>query len=358
MFVGLRARGVPAEGDGVRVSPTLPRRARSRRAPRQAPAARPSDAPPPDAGFTLVEVVVAATLLVVGVLATLALLDNGARVTSTSMARDTANSIAHEVTERAAGMRYTVNMNDLTDVRSGQLATPADRLRAAMDPTPPGGTRQSTDPTVAGNATPIAGAPEPWRTAAQWDLRRGATTYTVTYQACTRSEPVNGVLLMGPMDCSRPASGGPTTPPTPSAACTLSVLNAADVRDRLAAGADPGAITVRVQLLNLLGVEVCVKGTLEALNLGPLLAPLCQTLGDGTHALDTATGLLDSVVGVVGSRLALSVCPRADGTAPDDELPRGIATSTEVRATVSWREPGGGRAAKIVQSTVVRRGTS
>jgi hypothetical protein len=297
---------------------------------------------------------VASLLLVIGVLATAALLDRGAQATSTSLRRDTANAIAREMVERVHGMQYTILANDLTDVRTAAPRTPADRLRAAMDPTAPTGARQSTDPVIQGTRTPIADAPAPWATTAEWTLRRRNVPFTLTYQACTRSEAQNVVRVLGPADCDRPTTTTPTGPGSTLNGCMLALtLPASTIKDLIRH--DPGNVVVDVQLLNLVGVGACVQGTLNALQLGNLLTPLCKVLGDGTNALSSVTGLLNSILGPLASNVALSVCPTTNSTTSNPEPPAGIATSTEVHVTVSWRNPGASVDSKIVQSTVVRR---
>ena len=68
------------------------------------------------AGFTIIEVLVAATLLIISVLATLSMIDRPPPTTAVSKQRDVANALAQEMVERATGGRYTSTRNDLTDV--------------------------------------------------------------------------------------------------------------------------------------------------------------------------------------------------------------------------------------------------
>jgi Tfp pilus assembly protein PilV len=297
------------------------------------------------AGFTLVEVLVASTLLLVGVLALLPLLEGGMRTTSENLRRDTANAVAREVVERAQSLRYDVLRNDLTDVSATAPRTPADRLWASMDP----GAPASRAPVIQGTSTPIASATEPWRTTAEWRLTRGDTTFTVTYRACTRSAASNHVQLLGPYDCDRTA----TTPPAgtqTSGTCSLALMNP----NALQQVTDPDDVVAQVQLLNLLGVQACVTGTLGALNLSALVAPLCTVLGDAGYALNTVQGLLRGALGALGSDIALSVCPKPDGTAgpgfADD-----LASSTAVVTTVSWTAPGASSPTRVVERALIRR---
>ncbi|MGE4428422.1 MAG: hypothetical protein AB7G37_18360, partial [Solirubrobacteraceae bacterium] len=88
---------------------------------------------------------VAATLLIVGIFASLALLDRSTSATSASVKRDGANAIAEELVERATGSRFDVAHNDLVDRRSSSpgndsdgrplsTGTPAERFRRQLAP--------------------------------------------------------------------------------------------------------------------------------------------------------------------------------------------------------------------------------
>jgi len=298
-------------------------------------------------GFTLIEVVVASTLLVVGVLALLPLIDGGMRATTDSLRRDTANALARETIERAQSLRYDLVRNDLTDVGSTAPRTPAERLWAAMDP----GAPADRAPVIEGTTTPIAAAAEPWRTSAAWQVERDGVPFTVTYRACTRSAVVAHVAILGPYDCERTTSAAaPPAGTATSGTCSLALANAPE----LTAPSPPNDLVARVQLLSLVGVRACVGGTLAALDLSALSGPLCTVLGDGAHALGTVEGLLDGVLGPLASEVALSVCPTVDGT-PAPGFADGIAGSTDVTVTVSWTPPNGAAPAAIVERALVRR---
>ncbi|MGX6447148.1 type IV pilus modification PilV family protein [Patulibacter sp. S7RM1-6] len=311
---------------------------------------------PADDGFTLVEVLVAATLLVVGALATLALVDRGAEATGASLRQDTGNALAREMIERAQGARYTATENALTDRTAdagtadgeASASTPADRLRAAMDPTGD-----------AGGGTPTAVPATPWRTPTEWTVRHGSVTYTMSYRACTHSETTDQVRILGPYDCDR-SPDPPEGPISSEGGCTAALaLGVGELKDRIAR--HPQDVVVDVQLLNVLGLGACLAPTLDGLGLPRLMKPLCQVLGDGTNALSTVTGLLDSVLGPLASRISVAICPvpssaaAPSSTSPPEGADLGIATSTDVHVGVAWTEPTTGERKRIVQSTVVRR---
>lgn len=293
-------------------------------------------------GFTVIEVLVAATLLVVSVLATLSLLDNATRTTGVSKQRDVANAVAQEMIERATGGRYTISRNDLTDVDTASaLPGPADRLRAAMDPD---GDQVSSAVTP---ATPTSGT-LPVDAPQSWSLRRKNTTYTVSYRACTASDVYQQVQIAGPFDCNRPStnpSGGDTT--TTGGGCGLGVTPAS--------GAGAGDLVVKLQVLGIVGLDACMS-TLAS----PLFSAACTLLGSSLSlsslqdALLGSGGLLSSMLGglVGGSVGCTNQVEQVAAGARD-----GIGTSTRLAVTVAWTDLQG-RAHAISQSSLIRRGTT
>ena len=157
-------------------------------------------------GFTLVEVLVAATLLIMGVFATLALIDKrdpddgGEQAARRRQRRGSGDDRAcggwplHEHDQRPDGRRPA------TPAAPG----PADRMRLAMDPDGDQGSSAITPATVTSGTLPL-------NTPQSWSLRRKNTTYTVSYRACTASDPYQGVVILGPFDCTR-TGPDPTTP--------------------------------------------------------------------------------------------------------------------------------------------------
>lgn len=304
-----------------------------------------------DGGFTLVEVLVAATLLVIGALATLALLDNGAAATVSSKQRDVANALAQEVVERSVGGRYTATRNDLTDVdpsAAAAVAGPADRLRLALDPDGDQASTAVTPTTITTGKVPLA---EPQ----SWTVRRQGTTYTVSYRACTSSEVYQGVQILGPYDCSRSSTPPGLEDQKPiSPSCDLGVVAGTGVP----APDDPTPVTVQLQLLGLVGVEACVGALSD-----PLSDALCDLLGsspllDGlTNVLLGADGLLSNLLGNLNSIAALTFCPVAQVDTALTGAYAGIASSTRVAVTVGWTSLSG-QPQSIERATIVRRPTS
>ncbi len=74
-----------------------------------------------DAGFTIIEVLVAAAVLVTGILGTLAIFDKASKTTVETRAREAATSLARELTEAARGIQYDeIAGNTLTDVMADE----------------------------------------------------------------------------------------------------------------------------------------------------------------------------------------------------------------------------------------------
>lgn len=293
-------------------------------------------------GFTVIEVLVAATLLVVSVLATLSLLDNATRTTGVSKQRDVANAVAQEMVERATGGRYTMSRNDLTDVDpAATLPGPADRLRTAMDPDGDQASTAVTPATATSGTLPV-------NAAQSWSVRRKNTTYTVSYRACTASDAYQQVRIAGPFDCNRSStnpSGGNTT--TTGGGCGLGVTPASGV-------GSPGLV-VNLQVLGIAGLAACIS-TVSS----PLFTALCTLLGTSVtlsslqDSLLGASGLLTNMLGglVGGSVGCTNQVEQVAAGARD-----GIGTSTRLAVTVAWTNLEG-RAHSISQSSLIRRGTT
>ena len=127
-------------------------------------------------GFTMVEVVVAIFVLLVGVLGVLTLTDGANRTTSVTKGREAATNIARSVLETARTLPYS-------SLETGSIATVTQQQ--------PG----------LGDGDPAAG----------WQIIRRNTTYTVTLTACSVDDPADGI---GTDDASTFCSvGTPSTPP-------------------------------------------------------------------------------------------------------------------------------------------------
>jgi Tfp pilus assembly protein PilV len=322
-----------------------------------------------DAGFTMIEVLVAATLLIIGVFATLALVDRGAAATSSSLQRDRGNALAREIVERATGMRQVRSTSDstgaITDVNelvglapTGSTVRPeaevAERLRSALDP----------DGDGASSTVSLQAVANRYVQRSTWQTTRSGTRYTVTYRACTTSDRIQGIVIQGDLDCNRVAPNqqnpptGPLIPGVGGAAAQCGLALAAGTTLPVSTTAAVNDITVGLQLLNVVNASTCVNGLLSALGLGGVVDPLCSALGP---VGPTVAGTLSGVTGLLGSlgaNAAIGLCPKADVASQAVDVSSGIATATRVETTVSWFDQARNKTVTVRQTSAARRGTA
>ena len=126
-----------------------------------------------ESGMSIVEVMVAALVLVVGILGVLTMLDTANGATSKNLAREQANTLARDVVERAHQIPYA------------SLATPtaAATFRQAL---PDGPASAAAD--------------------GSWTMTRRGTAYTVSIQSCKVDDPSDGSGRTDNTFC--PAGGG------------------------------------------------------------------------------------------------------------------------------------------------------
>jgi prepilin-type N-terminal cleavage/methylation domain-containing protein len=136
-------------------------------------------------GFTLVELMVAALVLVVGMLATLSVLNTGLSKTTLNAQRVAATNLARELTETARQVTYA-----------------------------------NLDPSTVRAALQAAGSDLGTGTGA-WTVKRRATTYTIAASVCTYDDPADKLAA------SPPANVCPTEPGT---ATTTGDANGDDFR--------------------------------------------------------------------------------------------------------------------------------
>jgi Tfp pilus assembly protein PilV len=120
-----------------------------------------------EAGYTLVELMVASLVLVIGVLGAFTLLNGANKTTTTNNARAGATNLARELLEDARSLDY----DSLTDA----AMVPA--LQAKMG---------------------VTGAPSPWT------VQRRGITFTVATEVCTFDDPKDNVSTTPPADVCTP----------------------------------------------------------------------------------------------------------------------------------------------------------
>jgi len=123
-------------------------------------------------GFTIVEVMAAVVVLLVGSLGTLAMLDTANQRSRTASDRQKATSLARDVVERAKSLSYN-------QVTAGTIVT---RLRE--------------DPVLAGTSA------SPWR------IERDGTVFTVQAEVCWLDEPADGLGSHSSGFCAGSGTGG------------------------------------------------------------------------------------------------------------------------------------------------------
>jgi prepilin-type N-terminal cleavage/methylation domain-containing protein len=112
-----------------------------------------------DGGFTLIELLVAIAVILIGVLGTVALMDRASAQTSSTKARQTANSLMRDIIETAQGVPYL------------QL------------------TQANVKTTLQSNGFPDD-APA---SSGTWEIKRNDITFTMTVTACIVDDPSDGL---------------------------------------------------------------------------------------------------------------------------------------------------------------------
>lgn len=263
-----------------------------------------------EAGFSLVEVLVATSILLVGLLGTVSMLDMANAVTTTTKAREQAVSLQREIVEDVRAIPYA----DLTPSTVG----PAVRGNPALADSTPGTTR--------------------------WTVHRRGVTYTAAVGVCAVDDPSDGTGLRdGSLFC---ATGAGTTSAQECAALLGTDGHIQGVPAAAGAGAKVGDC----------GIDLSLDGTVDNLTEASvgLCAGACEGDGGDAHPSD-----YKRVVVLVrwdqgaGSRYALqatTVAYPGRSTAPtvsalqtgaSDPVTSGTevplsATTSAPAATVSW----------------------
>ena len=133
-----------------------------------------------EGGYTIIEVIVAMVMLVVGVLGMLVMVEGSLSSTNRTTAREQATNLAREVVERSREVPYSLTTNS--------------QAPAALANVMP------EQPTVSGSS---------------FTVRRRNIDYTVTVTACSIDDPSDGAGVGNTTFCDEPtASTGPGSQPT------------------------------------------------------------------------------------------------------------------------------------------------
>ncbi len=146
-------------------------------------------APHGESGMTMIEIMVAMVVLLVGMGGTLVLLAGGLSSTNSTSAREGATNLARDVVERSREAGY----KDIT---------------------------KATAPTRVASMLPEA----PTVTGSSFQVTRRNTTYTVTVMACSIDDPSDGAGQGDATFCAAPTSTNTPGSSTPGYAANVNVL--------------------------------------------------------------------------------------------------------------------------------------
>jgi prepilin-type N-terminal cleavage/methylation domain-containing protein len=277
-------------------------------------------------GMTLIEVMVAMTILLVGVLGVFSMLDTGNQVTRHNLAREAATSLAREEIERARQIVYSAG--EAANVADPAIVTdPANVADPALALPPAGSSLRDitkmvyadlSDPKkVAGGLASVVAGSDPPATSESTSFvtKRRGFTYTTTIQSCVIDDPSDGIGAAPGTSCTPlpTSSGGGGTTSGGSGSTTLN--------------------------LNILGIPIT--------GAGQIVEAVCNLLGRNS-ILD---GLLGATSGALGGLVSAgadtSLCSSGTRQVAYD---RQAADATRVTAKVTWTRPNVGT---VTQHAVV-----
>lgn len=190
--------------------------------------------PSPEAGFTIVEVMAAMVILIIGVLSTFTLIEGSLASTSRTTAREQGTSLARDLVERSRQVAYDQVTSDLA----------ATTLRTTL--------------------TDATGAP-----GSMFSVTRRGVAYKVTVSACSIDDPTDGVGEGDATFCLTPTGPPPNPgppPPVPAGKVRLlgvDVALAGSLLDTVCnAIGDPEILTTLQQTLSPVAtVGICTGGS-------------------------------------------------------------------------------------------------
>jgi prepilin-type N-terminal cleavage/methylation domain-containing protein len=241
-----------------------------------------------EAGMTIIEVMVAMVVLLVGALGVMTMLDTSNKVTTANVARDGALGLAREQLEQSRELSYSTLTQPLT-AATQLVAKVSGSLLASLT---------STVTNVASNPAPVP--------AASFTTTRRKVTYSTTFTTCVLDDPADGIGA---------TTGAPCTPlPTSDGGGTTPVSSGA------------GATTLN---LNVLGIPIT--------GAGPLADILCALIGRNS-ILDSLIGRNGALNGLVNSGADVGICSSTSQVAIDPTPADAIA----VTSVVTWSSPAPG----------------
>jgi prepilin-type N-terminal cleavage/methylation domain-containing protein len=252
-------------------------------------------------GMTMVEVMVAMVILLVGVLGSITLLDVGNHSTTDNVTRDAAIALAREQLETAREIQFT-SLPDVTTV--------ATELSSTMTGMIPG-----FIPTFFASFIPGVGTFQ--FPAMKFSVTRLGTTYASTLSTCVLDDPSDGIG------------------PAPGTSCTpVSAANGGG--GSVSSGAGTPALN-----LNVLGIQITGGGD--------LVSTVCALLGTRGSVLDSLLGSGGLLAPLVSSGADTTFCTGKGNVAFDRQPTDAVAITTVVNFTY----PGSTRTGSVTQRVVV-----
>jgi type IV pilus assembly protein PilV len=252
-------------------------------------------------GFTIIEVMIAMVILVVGVLGTVVLLEGSMSSTARTTAREQGTNVARDLVERSRQFAYS----SMTMVPTAAIPASATNPGAPATPGAPTVLRNSLP--ASDNATAVTGSPPN----STFDVTRRNTTYTVTVFACSVDDPSDGIGVGDATFCA--GSNGVVAPgnPPPGVASSINILG--------------------------IGIAGLAAG-------GSLLQTVCNATGPGNPITAAVTGLVSNVA-------PISLCPTAVGSTSTVAYDASADDMRRVRIDVSWSRSG--YSGSVSQTTVL-----
>jgi prepilin-type N-terminal cleavage/methylation domain-containing protein len=281
-----------------------------------------------EAGMTLVEVLVAMVILLVGVLGVIPLLDTANKVTDDNLARDTATALVREQLEKAQALPVmslvdpVAVANTVAPALSGS-STPQTVLPPVCNAfptvcaslTPSGGVLRLPSVFPGGGGPP--GGINVVPVSASFTTPRQNIPFTTTLSTCVLDDPSDGVGA---------ATGAPCRP--------------------LASGSGGGgtvATSGSTSLnLNVLGIQITGGGALAEV--------VCSLFGTRGSIVDQLLGSGGLLGGLVSTGADTTFCSGGKGTVAMDRQP---IDATAVTASVTWPQTRSGRGGTVTQRVII-----
>jgi hypothetical protein len=278
--------------------------------------------------MTLIEVMMAMVILLVGVLGVIPLLDTANKVTDDNLARDTATALVREDLEKARELPF-MSLTDPTAV-AAKLSTTITGSTAPQTILP---TICATYPTLCQGVAPIGGVMRlPTTLPGGGSLPGGLTVLPVTSAFTTSRQgiPFKTTLatcvLDDPSDGIGAATGAPCDP-LPSTSGGGGAISTS------------GATNLN---LNVLGIQITGAGALAEV--------VCTLLGTRGSVLDSLLGSGGLLGSLVSSGADTTFCSGGKGNVAVDRQP---VDATAITSTVTWPQTRSGRGGSVTQRVVV-----